>query len=311
MLARIVTLGGALLLSCAVAFAQAPAAPLTVIKGAHVRHSVTRDIARVAIGDEEVCHVEVLGSRELLLTGKEPGRTSLIVWFDGGSIEEFAIAVLRDLSLLERALHRIDPDIRVEAAPDRDAVVLTGAVLDLEMSLAAERAAQDYLEAGERTTSRDEAPLVQTSPDAEVGDALRVTRGDDAARTKRRVINLLTLDRLPQRIEQRLAAALEGIGAYDVHVERVLKGDLKQDATDVFVLTGSVANQIELTRALHLASTLVLGREPTGDDVAVLGDESGAIAGNGNDSSRNRLSFSGSVSRLFGGQSSNAGGLDN
>ncbi|MBK6941909.1 MAG: pilus assembly protein N-terminal domain-containing protein [Planctomycetes bacterium] len=311
MLSRIVMLGSAVVLNAVVAFAQTPAAPLTVFKGAHVRKAIAKDVVRVAIGDEDVCHVEVLGSRELLLTGKAPGRTSLIVWFDDGSIDEIAIAVTRDLGVLEHALHRIDPDIHVEAAPDRDAVVLTGAVLDLEMSLSAERAAQDYLEAGERGSDRTEAPLVQTSPDPELGDALRVQRSDVEARTKRRVINLLTLERLPQRIEQRLTSALEGIGAHDVHVERVLKGDLKQDADDVFVLTGSVANQIELTRTLHLASTLVLGREPTGADVSVLGDESGAIAGNGNDSSRGRLSFSGSVSRLFGGQASSGRGLDN
>jgi pilus assembly protein CpaC len=43
----------------------------------------------------------------------------------------------------------------------------------------------------------------------------------------------------------------------------------------------------------------------------VLGDESGALHDKGSDSARSRLSFSGSISRVFGGQSSSRGGDDN
>ena len=87
------------------------------------------------------------------------------MWFTNGSSREFAFAVQRDLSVLERALKRVHPSIEVESAPDRDALVLTGLVPDINASLTAEAIARNYLDAGngERGTPQ---PLIAAPPDA-------------------------------------------------------------------------------------------------------------------------------------------------
>jgi hypothetical protein len=77
------------------------------------------------VGDTEILAAEVISSRELLLLGRETGRTTLIVWFANGSSREYRLSV-QDLHP-ERPQTRESFD-RGEKRPDRDALVLTGVV---------------------------------------------------------------------------------------------------------------------------------------------------------------------------------------
>ena len=100
------------------------------------------------------------------MLGRETGRTTLIVWFANGSSREFAFAVQRDLSVLERALKSVNPTIAVESAPDRDALVLTGVVPDLNTSLTAEAIARNYLDAGNNTRGPAQPLIAAPAPPA-------------------------------------------------------------------------------------------------------------------------------------------------
>src|SRR6186997_352969 len=97
----------------------APAAdmPLVVIRSQYRRLPFTLDIQRIAVADTEILTAELITSREVLVMGRETGRTTVIIWFTNGTSREFAFAVERDLSVLRRALKRIDPSIEVESAP--------------------------------------------------------------------------------------------------------------------------------------------------------------------------------------------------
>ena len=135
----------------------------TIIKAQHVRLPFGTDIRRLAVGDTEILAADLLTSREVLLLGKDTGRTSLIVWFADGSVRELLISVQRDLSLLTSSLKRLDPSIEVESAPDRDALILTGLVPTLAVSQTAEQVVRNYLDAGE--TRRGAArPLMAARP---------------------------------------------------------------------------------------------------------------------------------------------------
>ena len=61
------------------------------------RDSQQRSVLDFAAVDAEG---SLVTSREVLVLGRDTGRTSLIVWFANGASREFAIAVQRDLSLL-------------------------------------------------------------------------------------------------------------------------------------------------------------------------------------------------------------------
>lgn len=58
---------------------------LTVPPGQQQLVRTPRTIKRVAIGDPDTAGVNVTGSREVMVTGKKSGQTSLIVWLNGQS----------------------------------------------------------------------------------------------------------------------------------------------------------------------------------------------------------------------------------
>ena len=139
-----------------------------VIRSQYRRLAFTQEIQRIAVGDTEIMSAEVISSRELLLLGRETGRTTLIVWFTNGSSREYRLSVQQDLSVLERALKLVNPSIEVESAPDRDALVLTGVVPDFLVSQTAEAVARNYLDAGNNRRGTAQ-PLLAAPPTPDAG----------------------------------------------------------------------------------------------------------------------------------------------
>jgi pilus assembly protein CpaC len=265
--------------------------PITVTRAQHMRLPVRAPIQRIAVGDPETLSAEALNNREILLLGKTSGRTTLLVWFSDGSVIEYICTVQRDLSLLQSALKRIYPSIEAEIAPDRDAIVLTGVVPDLTYLQAAEGAARNYLSAQTNQNSRVLVQAVgapgapqpgtpgQPAAAAPAGE-VRVAAGAQPAGGA--VINLIRLETLPALPEQKITEAVRGIGGAAVTVRRVLKGPLRDDTQDLFVLEGRVPDQVSLTRILTLAANVVTGQAINAQDIRVIGDEAGALAMGGN-----------------------------
>ena len=271
----------------------------TIIKAQHVRLPFGTDIRRLAVGDTEILAADLLTSREVLLLGKDTGRTSLIVWFADGSVRELLISVQRDLSLLTSSLKRLDPSIEVESAPDRDALILTGLVPTLAVSQTAEQVVRNYLDAGEtrRGAARPlmaarPAPVAVPPPDgvsipaddpapvpgpaASPRDAVQVqAQPGSPAGT---VINLLRLAQLPPLPEERITEAIRSVGGDHVTVRRMMRGNLRDDARDALVLEGRVPNQVALVRVLSLAAQLFASKTITAEDIHVLADESGGLS---------------------------------
>lgn len=251
----------------------------TMYKSTHMRANFDKDIARVAVGDATLLSTETLSDRELLFLGKEVGRSSVIIWFQDGTIEEFTMLIGRDLSTLERLVQDIHPGITVDVAPDREAVVLRGLVPDITYSRAAENAADSYLQAGTKSKGIGEAPLIQGGEDVGIdGAALRVGADTNAAVSA--VINLIQLEELPETLVQKLREAIDSVGGEEVDVRRVVRGDVPSDEADAFVFTGNVENQIALTRVLTVAHQVLVGEnESSVESIRVIADESGALLG--------------------------------
>ena len=298
--------------------AQPLAAVTVLIKSQYRRLTFTQDVQRVAVGDTEILSAEVISSRELLLLGRDTGRTTLIVWFANGSSSEYRFSVERDLSLLERALQSVSPSIRVESAPDRDALVLTGMVPDITASMTAEAIARNYLDAGNARQGGAQ-PLVATPPGPEPGTTPPAPAGAAAPAapaaasapaslqlqgsvpTSGTVINLLQLETLPQLPEQKIQDAIRAIGGQDVTIRRVLRGNARDDARDTLVLEGRVPNQIALVRVLTVAARLFAGQAITEDDIRVLADEGGALSNQAQTQTVQTQLGGGATSSLFGG----------
>jgi Flp pilus assembly secretin CpaC len=209
---------------------------LTVVEGSQARLKFAKPLATgqqagVEMANSEVAEVKGIAGDELLVRGKKVGRTNLMVWFKEGGPESYDVVVRRDLSVLEGALRAIHPSIAVQAAGDRNALVLTGTVPDGQVAQRAEQAAKDYAQAG-----------------AESGK-------------ESRVINLVRVQAAATSIEQSVQGQLGPMGAPDVRLARVQKGPVANDAEDVFVLAGSVPTTATLDDVTDLVRAAIGDRE--------------------------------------------------
>ncbi|MHA7837840.1 MAG: pilus assembly protein N-terminal domain-containing protein [bacterium] len=270
--------------------------------GENERVVLAREILRIAVGDPGIASVQMISSREVLILGRRPGQTNLILWLDDGAVVERRVRVERDLSLLARAIADVHPAIAVTTAPDRDAVVLTGVVPDVRHSRAAEAVASDYLRGGGVRSSRRGSLIVGSGSR---GPASESTRPDEAGREaggeldggpggrqedflleepddrgEGRLINLIRVDRVPERMEQRIRAALVAAGGEEIDVRRLTAGALPDDSRDTFVLEGRVESQVALVRSLISAARL-LDPAASADQIEVVADEAGALGGRG------------------------------
>jgi pilus assembly protein CpaC len=294
--------------------AQVPAPVNVLIKSQYRRLTFTQEIQRIAVGDTEILSAEVISSRELLLLGRETGRTTVIVWFTNGTSNEYRFSVERDLSLLERALKSIDPSIEVESAPDRDALVLTGTVRDINASMAAEAIARNYLDAGSTrqggaqplvaspATAAEPAPGAPPAGAAQAPAAPANAQLQGSVPSSGTVINLIQLQTLPPLPEQKIEEAIRPIGGQNVTVRRVLRGNVRDDAVDTLVLEGRVPNQVALVRVLTIAARLFAGQTLTADDIRVVADEAGGLSSQTQVQSTAQTQLGGgATSSLFGG----------
>src|SRR5207302_261884 len=64
---------------------------------------------------------------------------------------------------------------------------------------------------------------------------------------------------LPPLPEQKISEAIRHIGGTGVTVRRVIRGQIRDDSQDLFVLEGKVPNQLALTRIPTVASQSVAG----------------------------------------------------
>lgn len=247
-----------------------------LIRWTHARMMFTRDVQRIAVGRSEILEVELLSGREALMLGKDIGKTSVIVWYTDGTTESLVFGVTEDLTALRGVLREIDPGIMLELAPDRAALILRGIVPDIDVKTRAETAARLYLDTDGRGTAEILSPS-GGAPDA--ADAPGATPAQGRGRGGRTtVINLLKTVEQPAVLEDRIAGAIGSVSG-GVTVRRVMRGSVKDDAVDTFVLEGEVQNQVALTRLLTVAAS-VLGEGGAGG-IRVVGDEGGGLGGSG------------------------------
>jgi len=311
-------------------------APELLQQGQYKRLRFERPILDISIGDPEIAKVELDNDRELLLLGRKPGTTNLILGFENGPVE-VQVTVLMDLGVLSSALADVHPSITAHKAPDREAVVLLGRVPLAVYAQRAEDIAQRYLEAS--------APAGEFL----VGEAAANTAedqsrfGTDNRRRARTVsvINLIRIDNLPESLgtksaEEKILEAISGMRDHHVVVRRVMKGRLPDDEQDLLILEGTVPDQVSLVRVLSIAYKVFYGARQgvnervtdgitnqiteyegdirsLADDLEVIADEAGALVGvddgGGNSNERRLLSGFGAVGGGGGGGGSSRSGI--
>ncbi len=102
-------------------------------------HVVVHPVAlrRVSVGNPNVADVLVVSGNEILVSGKGPGTTSLILWDNSGGRELFTIRVTADAASLEEDLRLLFPDEDISVQAASGSVVLSG---DIRNALVATKA---------------------------------------------------------------------------------------------------------------------------------------------------------------------------
>lgn len=119
--------------------APAPAQLLEVEAGTHVLVRETGGVRRVAVGDPNVADVNVINGRELLITGKKQGLTSLMVWPRSASLpKEYRIRV----GAIKDPTKALKPDPELAGATIEPGASLEGKLPNLLAYRRAQQAAQ-------------------------------------------------------------------------------------------------------------------------------------------------------------------------
>src|SRR5690606_245019 len=234
-----------------------------IVRWTHARLVFDKDLERIAVGQPNVLEVELLGGREALMLAKNIGTTSMIVWYTDGTTEPVVFGVVEDLSVLRRVLRDIHRSLTIELAPDRAALVLRGTVPNLEVKMRAEHVARAYLDAEGAGSSEIYTPGADADANARTSVQPRTS-----------IINLIKTETQVQSLEERILTAIAPL-SQSVTVRRLMRGAVKDDARDTFVLEGEVKDQVALTRVLSLVSSVVLDNEAA--SINVVSDASGGL----------------------------------
>ncbi|MFT7052485.1 MAG: pilus assembly protein CpaC [Psychromonas sp.] len=274
------------------------------IQWTHSRLVFSEEIKRVAVGQDKTLEVEIIGTKELLILAKQVGKTSMIVWYEGGRTETFLFSVTEDLSVLRSALTDIHPAIRLELAPDRPALILRGTVPSIDYKIAAEAAARHYLGASQKNKPgktgnnsaqvfSDALDMITANQNTSTNDIFRLNASQLLGQSQAAIINLIKLKIMPRTLEEKVEDAISNYHQGTVTVTRIVKGDIANNQEDILLLDGDVADQVALTRILNIAARLFVGSDNRGEiTITAVTDEGGGIL--------SQLGASNTGSSLFG-----------
>lgn len=126
------------------ALAEASAVKVQVDVGRSQILKVGKDIKKAAVSNKDIADIETITPRQLMIIGKNPGSTNLIIWDDGGTSTFFDLSVKgMDFSLLAKDIKELTGE-EIDVKVAQDTVILSGKVSNVEDIKKAEDIAKSY-----------------------------------------------------------------------------------------------------------------------------------------------------------------------
>src|ERR1017187_2936239 len=91
-------------------------------------------IQRISFANGELIEAVAINSKEVLINGKAPGETSLIIWQKGGTRSVYELTIRPSSAKLEAVRQQIArdyPDADINVTFDNDAAFIRGTVKDV------------------------------------------------------------------------------------------------------------------------------------------------------------------------------------
>ncbi|PYS21995.1 MAG: type II and III secretion system protein [Acidobacteria bacterium] len=91
------------------------------------------EASRVSVSDPAVADAVVVSPHEVVLNGKTPGHTTIMIWH-GENVSPFEISVEPDVTEIQKQLSATFPNEKIDVSSSRDAILLTGVVTEAEIA---------------------------------------------------------------------------------------------------------------------------------------------------------------------------------
>lgn len=125
------------------------AAELQLPTGTSLIIDLPGQLERVSVANPEVANVQIVPPSHVMVNGKAPGITTLIIWVDGKR-RYYDIVVKLNLSLVEQAMKEISPNDDITVKAVQNSIALSGTVADPSLIARAPDVARAFLP--EKTT---------------------------------------------------------------------------------------------------------------------------------------------------------------
>src|SRR5436190_7253292 len=110
-----------------------PARTMTLTVGRGQLLQFPDEASRVSVSDPATADAVVVSVHEVVLNGKAPGNTTIMVWH-GENVSPYDITVAPDLTEINRQMRATFPNERIEVSSSKDAILLTGVVTDSDVA---------------------------------------------------------------------------------------------------------------------------------------------------------------------------------
>lgn len=140
-------------------FAQAPktSVPISLLTGQSRLLIFNEDYERIAIPNQDVAEAVPVAADQILLTGKAPGESTLVVWSKNSArFIFFEVSVRVNLSQLDAQMRALFPQEDIQLSQANGAVVLSGKVKSALLIQKADTVAQSF---GFKTVNLLSAPV--------------------------------------------------------------------------------------------------------------------------------------------------------
>lgn len=85
-------------------------------------------VRRISLADPNIADAIIVSPQQILLNGKIPGASSLLIWDENDQSQAFDIYVDLDILALKQKIHEVFPNEPVEVEASKDTVMLSGKV---------------------------------------------------------------------------------------------------------------------------------------------------------------------------------------
>src|ERR1019366_6113742 len=138
----------ALALTGQIVAAQPPVRTITLTSGRGELLEFTQDVKQVAAAEPKIADVIVISPREVMVSAKEPGKTTVIVWENGvpNRYNVDVVADSTDFDNFRQALMEQLPGSNVQVTGKGETIVLTGTAVDAAQGKRATALAQTRAE---------------------------------------------------------------------------------------------------------------------------------------------------------------------